>query len=194
MNQHIEFLGDSVLYLRPVELSDVPNLQRWINDPEVRRFLKIHVPMNTEAEKGYVESLSNNSGSSVTLAIVLRDGDRHIGSVAFHRINWKNREAETGSVIGEKDCWSKGYGFRAKMLLLGYGFNELNLHRVSSRVYDFNSRSRRCLEKCGYIQEGTSRKQIFRDGEYHDVYNFGILRDEFLPVWQKYQQQESKGE
>ncbi len=189
----VVFLGDDVLYLSPVEEGDIVRMQRWINDPEVWQFLAMYMPMNFRVEKKYFETMYE-SPNEIPLAIVLREGNQHIGSIALHKIDWKNRFATTGMLLGGKDFWGKGYGSRAKILLLHYAFAELNLQRIKSRVYSFNERSQNALKKCGYVQEGVSRREFYRDGKYHDVLEFGLLREEFEPVWQKYLEENKKGE
>jgi RimJ/RimL family protein N-acetyltransferase len=178
----VVFLQGNKVCLRPIEISDLGNLHRWINDPEIRQFLKNYTPLNLQAEREYIEALTSRK-NDISFAIVKREGNEHIGSIALHQINWKDRLANTGTMIGEKQYWGQGYGTEAKLLLLRYAFDTLNLHRVCSKVYDFNSRSLAYAKKCGYVQEGVMRKHIFRDGNYHDVVFFGVFREEFEAAW-----------
>ena len=84
-----------------------------------------------------------------------------------------------GIIIGEPEQLGKGYGTEALMLLLGYSFDELNLHRVFLRVVDFNQRAIESYLKCGFSKEGRLRDAIFLDGDYHDVVVMSILEEEF---------------
>ena len=63
--------------------------------------------------------------------------------------------------------------------MLGYGFNQLNLHRIFLTVLSFNARAIRAYEKVGFKKEGVFREHIYRDGKYHDVYYMGILENEW---------------
>ena len=112
------------------------------------------------------------------LAIETAEGV-HIGNVGLHRIDWKNRNAEPGIAIGEKEYWNRGYGTDAIRTLLGLAFREMNLHRVFLRVDADNARGIRCYEKAGFRQEGTLREAVFKAGIYHDQYVMSILRSEF---------------
>jgi RimJ/RimL family protein N-acetyltransferase len=38
---------------------------------------------------------------------------------------------------------------------------------------------RRVYEKCGYRHEGTARRKGYRDGTWHDVEYYGILREDW---------------
>jgi len=73
-----------------------------------------------------------------------------IGNTGFHRIDWLNRWAELGIVIGEKTYWNQGYGTEAVQAMVAIAFTLLNLNRVQLEVYDFNHRARRAYEKAGF--------------------------------------------
>ena len=172
-------LGQTVR-LRAIERDDLPTFVRWFNDPEVRRYLLMYMPMSlAEEEKWFEEQLQKRD--SRIFAIEAIDGDQpvHIGNIGIHDIDWKNRMTEVGIAIGEKDYWGRGYGSDALKTLLHFAFQEMNLHRVQLRVHDYNARAIRCYEKCGFQHEGRQRQALFRDGEYHDVLLMGILADEF---------------
>jgi ribosomal-protein-alanine N-acetyltransferase len=174
------FLIGETIYLRPLELDDLDRCQTWLNDPEVRRFLSPIRPLDQIAEKAFLEELHKKS-ETIILAIVLKDGDRHIGNTGLHHIDEVNRAAEFGIAIGEKDCWQRGYGTEVTRLVLDYGFNTLNLHRIYLRVHGNNPRGLATYQKAGFRQEGLMRQALFRDGEYHDVIFMGLLREEFQP-------------
>jgi RimJ/RimL family protein N-acetyltransferase len=112
------------------------------------------------------------------LAIETSDG-LHIGSLGLHAINWKDRCAELGIVIGDKAYWGQGYGTDAIQTLLSLAFGEMNLHCVVLRVDADNARAIRCYEKSGFQQEGISRHAVFREGTYHDQYVMSVLESEF---------------
>lgn len=171
------FLIGERLYLRPVDETDAAVCQRWMNDPELRPLLERRFPLTMMEERRWLECESPND---VILAIVLHEGNRHIGNIALHRINWVFRSAVSGTMIGEKDCWGKGYGTEAKLLLLRYAFLTLGLHRVTSQVYATNERSLRCQLHCGYTEEGRKRKEVLINGEWVDVIVLGVLADEWI--------------
>jgi RimJ/RimL family protein N-acetyltransferase len=104
----------------------------------------------------------------------------HVGNLGLHRIDWKNRSAVFGIVLGEKSHWNKGFGTKAARTILRFAFTELNLHRVELEVFAFNPRAQRCYEKAGFTREGTRREAIFRDGHYHDEHVMSILQEEYF--------------
>ena len=62
---------------------------------------------------------------------------------------------------------------------MGYGFNQLNLHRIFLMVISSNPRAIRAYEKVGFIREAVFRKHIYQNGEYCDDHLMGILESEW---------------
>jgi len=167
--------------LRGIERSDLPRFVQWLNDPEVIPGLLIVTPLTLAQEEHWFERVLSGAAEEAPLVIEVFSSERWlpVGNIGLHKINWREREAEFGIVIGEKDFWSKGYGGDAIRLLLGYGFNQLNLHRIFLRVHADNPRAIHCYEKIGFVHEGRLRQAHFSNGSYVDVLIMGVLRSEW---------------
>jgi diamine N-acetyltransferase len=163
--------------LRRIEREDIPTFVRWFSDPDVREFLLLNRPISVAEEERWFEAQLQATDSEI-FAIETNDGV-HIGNIGLHDINWTHRRAEMGIVIGERTFWGKGYGSDAIDVLLRFAFHELNLHRVSLKVYEDNARAIRAYEKCGFKHEGRLREAIYRKGSYYGEMVMGILRPEF---------------
>jgi len=87
-----------------------------------------------------------------------------------------------GIGIGDKAYWGRGVGTEVMNILLRYVFTELNLHRLSLTVFEYNQRAIRLYEKCGFKIEGINREYHFRDGRRWDLVSMGILREEWLAL------------
>lgn len=180
----VVFLRGKKTTLRPLQESDIPLLKKWVNDPEVRQFLKRIVPATDKHEHEWLERLHKSTDKEVVLMIEVNG--RPIGTMGIHGINWKDRTAGTGAMIGEKEFWGKGYGTDAKMALLNYAFNTLNLRKITSRVVAPNKRSLAYSLHCGYRIEGRLVKQIFAFGGYQDIIFLGLFKNQWLPYWEAY--------
>ncbi len=112
------------------------------------------------------------------LAIETESGE-HIGNISLENIQWKDRQATLGIVIGAKEYWGQGYGTDAIRTLLRFAFEELNLNRIQLSVFDFNERARRCYRRCGFQEEGRLRQAHYTEGRYHDVILMAILREDW---------------
>jgi len=164
--------------LRAIEREDIPTFVRWFNDPEVRRYLEMYMPMSKAEEEQWFERYLKDDNSRF-FGIETCDGVL-IGNVGLHSIDWKNRSAVLGVVIAEKEYWGKGYGSDAITTLLSFVFGEMNLHRIHLSAFEFNERAIACYEKCGFRHEGRAREAMYRDGRYHDSMHMAILRQDFF--------------
>lgn len=164
--------------LRAIEREDIPTFVRWLNDPEVRHYLEVYLPMSQAEEERWFERQLEDDSSRV-FGVETEEGVL-IGNVGLSDLDWKNRSAFLGIVIAEKEYWGRGYGSDAIVTLLGFAFGEMNFHRIYLSVFDFNQRAVRCYEKCGFRHEGRAREALFRDGRYHDALQMAILRQEFF--------------
>ena len=178
-DNNVVFLAGKRVNLRPIEKEDIPNLERWINDEEVRRNLTAFLPMNRADEEEWIDSISKRKGMDITLIITVKD--KPIGTIGFHKISLTDRNASLGIGIGEKSYWGKGYGTEAITLILRYAFNTLNLRKICLSVFAFNERAIACYEKCGFKEEGRLKEQRFRDGKYHDEVRMAVFADKWQP-------------
>lgn len=180
----VSFIGKLVC-LRPMSReTDLERCFAWVNDSEVTQFLSMDPPVTREEEEKWFGGLIEHKDNKV-FAIETLDGV-HIGNIGLHHIDHKHGTAISGTFIGDKRYWGKGYGTDAKMLLLNYAFNALNLRRIVSEVLAFNGRSAAYNTKCGYKEEGRMRQHIFKNGAYHDLIIMGVLKEEWLPLWRSY--------
>jgi len=174
------FLSGKRLHLRALETEDLDRCRRWVNDPDIRQFILNQMPFDEIGERQWHESRDRGQfRTDITLAMVLKKGSRHIGLTGIHHIDWINRTASTGAIIGEAAYREKGYGSEAKAIVLQYAFDTLDLHRICSTVLATNLRSLAYLKKSGYRQEGVLREHIYRNGERVDEIQLGILAEEW---------------
>jgi len=172
------FLIGERIYLRPLEEEDLDRCMRWINNPEITANLERRLPMSRTLEQEWLTG-QYKSEKGFSLAIVLKDGDHHIGNCGLHSIDYVNRNAEFGIMIGEKEQWGKGYASEAARLIINYGFNQLGMHRIFLHVYSHNERAQRVYEKVGFRLEGSMRESYFRGGRYYDTLIMSILESEW---------------
>jgi len=167
--------------LRKMTREDTELYHKWRNDVEVMHstnpYLDVY-PM--EATKDFVDHVILGSLTAKSYILVEKGNEKPIGIVSLINIDYKNRNAECIIDIGEKEYWGKGYGSEGLKLLLDYVFYELNLHRVSLKVFSFNDRAIRLYTKIGFQQEGSCRQSLYRSGEWHDIILMGLLQNEYL--------------
>ncbi|MBN2238899.1 MAG: GNAT family N-acetyltransferase [Dehalococcoidales bacterium] len=174
--------GNKVI-VRAVKRTDRDSLLKMFNDVEVTQYLAHYLPMTEMAEEKWIESHATSAqDTDLVMMIDAVDGEtpKTIGTVGLHRFNRKDARAEFSITIGETDYWSQGYGTEAAGLMVRYAFEQLNLNRLLSKVFDFNARSIRLHKKVGFTEEGRIREYTFKSGSYHDCLLFGLLRREWM--------------
>src|SRR5690606_33880262 len=116
----------------------------------------------------------------VVLAIIETESGIHIGNVALQSINWVSRNAEFAILLGNKKYWGGGYGEEAAKLIVEYGFNRLNLHRIYCGTFHDNNGMIRLAGKLKMKEEGRRREGFFKDGRFVDVIEYGVLKSEYF--------------
>ncbi len=177
----MNMLVGSRIRLRPIERSEIPLLAGWFNDHEITQWIQAVYPMTLGEEERWYDQMLQRPPELHPLMIDIStpDGWLPIGDCGFNQLSWVNRSAEVGIVIGEKRFWGQGYGRDALRLLLRFGFNTLNLNRISLLVHADNIRGIRSYEKAGFVHEGRERQGVYKNGEYKDVLIMSVLRSEW---------------
>ncbi len=174
------FLEGATIYLRPLSTDDLAGgYPNWLNDPEVSAHNSHHVfPYTLAQTKGYIESVQNDP-QNLVLAIVAKDGNKHIGNIALQHINLIDRNAEYAIIVGDKGYWGRGVACEASRLLLTHGFNVLSLHRIYCGTSSTNIAMQKLAIALGMQKEGCRREAQYKDNAYVDIIEYGVLKEEF---------------
>lgn len=176
------FQGKLVRLVAPDPDTDAEAFARWSRDSEYVRLLDTTParPWTARQTKEEIEKMLEQAPhSNFFFHIRTVPDNRLIGMVGLDGVSWTHGDTFLGIGIGERECWSKGYGTEATELVLRYAFTELNLYRVSLNVFEYNSRAIRCYEKVGFVVEGRQREFLNREGRRWDLIYMGILRQEW---------------
>ncbi len=180
--------GRLVMLRPPYKPSDMAFFQRWVNHPDIRPFLMTRPPYTMIAEEKYFDTIGDDGNITFTMCLV--DGTP-IGTTGLYKFHHADRTATTGTWIA-KPFWNQGYGTEAKLLLLNYAFDTLNLRKICSAAIAFNARSIAHNERAGYRIEGRRKKQMFRNGRYYDEVLLACFREWWWPKWQTYRRGKKK--
>ena len=173
-------IGNRIV-LREYRWEDLPEIRTWVNDPEVTGYLSdvFLFPNTMHDTETFLRKMIEGTSEMKGFIIADKETLSYIGQIDLIKIDWKNRNAILGIVIGKKAYWGKGYGREAIQLLQGFVFDSLNLHRLELDVFAFNQRAIKCYLACGFKEEGRMRQKKFANGQYWDIIKMGILKSEY---------------
>ncbi len=168
----------SKITLRDKRLADAPDDYTWQTDPELARLDATPLLTTTLAQylSDYTSQLRYSSSTRHQFAIETLDG-KHIGNCVYYGINETKGEVELGIMIGDRDCWDKGYGTDTVTALVSHIFHQTNLKRIYLKTLNSNSRAQKCFQKCGFTPYG----HLVKDG-----FSF-VLMEIYRKQWEKQQ-------
>jgi RimJ/RimL family protein N-acetyltransferase len=168
----LNIVGEKVA-LGPQTRALAPLLARWCNDFEVAVYSGDDLrPTAVELYEAEHEKSSKEWQSRQTaFTIYERATLRPIGIAEWRHIDQAHRTADYGILIGEKDCWGKGYGTETTRLMLEYAFTALNLHSVTLTTSSFNTRAIGAYTRAGFREFGRWRdSRRFGERVYDTVF------------------------
>ncbi len=133
-------------------------------------------PESMEGTRAWWEAVRGSDPGPFVIETL--DGGEPVGVCSLENVSARNRSAVLGIWIAEAH-WNRDYGTDAVRTLCGFGFREMNLHRIALSVYGHNPRGRRAYERAGFREEGRRREASFADGRFVDSIEMAILADEF---------------
>lgn len=143
------------------------NLRDYIPHPYTRHDAKV-----------FIEMILSNTPIT-TFAICYEEV--FVGVMGYNlQTDIYSHSAEIGYWLGE-EYWGKGIASKAILKVIDHAFNELDLRRLYTAVFDYNPASMRVLEKAGFQVEGRAIKSIIKNGKFHDEIKFGLLNPKYFP-------------
>jgi RimJ/RimL family protein N-acetyltransferase len=178
----VKILGKK-LALRAIEEGDLELLHKWANDPVTQDGLgELHFPSSVDFHRSWFQGLKDDRLNQRFAVDVPDVGIIGISSII--NIDWRNRHAWHGLVLGDDRHRGKGFGVDAIMATMRYAFDELNLERLDGAMIEYNSASvaTYCGPKIGWKEEGRRRNYYFRKGRYWDQIVVGVTRADYVDL------------
>ena len=147
--------------LRLFEESDIPKKVEWINNPENNQYLHYDLPLRIDKTTEWFRNKNNDS----RVDCVIEYNGQPVGLIGLLSIDKVNFKAEYYITIGETSCKRKGIATKATKAILEYAFRVLKLHKVYLTVDADNNIAKMLYEKCGFMQEGILKDDLYRTNE-----------------------------
>lgn len=169
--------------LRRYTLNDLEKHNKWLLDLEVTKFLDVPKQpsvLSEEEIKAWIELDSLNLNKNYKQRAVVTKEGKQIGWIDLNNIDKTSMGAEIGVVIGDKDCWGKGYGASAVIEGLKWGFLSLNLNNIWLRVDFDHIRAIYLYKKIGFKKIEVLHEDRMRNEKLINRIKMNITKAEFL--------------
>lgn len=163
--------------LRAIEREDLPALMEWRNQPEYRRFFREYRELSSLHQENWFENRVMRDNSTEMFSIIELASKELIGACGLCYIDWINRNADFSIYIGKDHLYiDEVYAIDAARVMIKYGFEELNLHRLWAEIYDFDVKKQRMFETLGFSFEGRHKEQHWTEGKWCDSLYYGYVK------------------
>ncbi|MBC7868206.1 MAG: GNAT family N-acetyltransferase [Gloeobacteraceae cyanobacterium ES-bin-316] len=177
MQQKFPLLKTERLLLREILQEDIPLVFKGLSHPDViKQFGVSYKTLEATQEQmdWYANMLKNDNGRC--WAICSKDNTIFYGVCTLNFWKKEHRKAETGYWIFP-EFWGKGIVSEAMRRVIAFGFEEMQLHRISAEVEDDNPASIAVLKKLGFEHEGTLRACEIKEGRFINLEIYAILNE-----------------
>jgi len=170
--------------LRALTPDDVGRMFEIRSDPRVLAYLGRDPDPDPEHTRERITEVITQIalGASIRWGIVSKATGALVGSSGLWRWDRPHRASEIGYELAP-EAWGQGLIGEVNHTILAWAFGPpMRLHRVEARIDPANERSRRALEKLGFVHEGTLRQSWFHGAEVSDTGVYGLLAGELRPA------------
>ena len=165
--------------LRAVEAEDLEQLKHWRNLPAFRRNFREVRELGSESQQRWFAALQSNTSRDFMFSIINLETGALIGACGLLYINWIIRSADFSFYIGKDGAYidKQGYAADAASLLINYGFDTLNLHKIWMELYEFDKAKIDFFkEQFQFETDGTLRDNCFEEGRYWNSLIISLIR------------------
>lgn len=176
--------------LEPMSLEHVDGLAAVGLDPELWRITATNIANRDDLAIYVRDALAaQKAGSALPFVTVLKSENRVIGSTRFANYDGPSRRVEIGWTWLAAPWQRSGANVEAKLLMLTYAFEVLDLNRVEFKTDAINDKSRTALLGVGAKEEGTMRRHmVLWNGRIRDSVYFSVIREEWPDVKRRLQE------
>jgi len=155
------------------------------NEEEIKAFFGVEEQGLLHYREMHEQGMDTHRFSLFFFLIIEKRTGRPIGECGFHTWNSKHRRAELFYLLRDEAHKGKGYMKEALPLVISYGFEVLQLHRIEALVDKANAPSLRLLQGAGFQFEGIMREDYVVDGQNVDSHCYSLLQHEWPAAMHK---------
>lgn len=167
------------LYLTDIKENHLDTIYKWKNDFDLNDLvIAPPFPVSYSAVQQWLQD-NQKDRNQLLFGVFCHGSHQFIGIARLMFIEWIGRTADIGLYIGDRNYRGKGLGTEIVNTILSYGFERLNLRKLSLRVLESNIPAVKCYESCGFTREGCLVNHYWINGGYQNVLLMSIFSDKF---------------
>lgn len=171
------------LFLRPLQVSDAEAMWSYVSDPDFPKYMTWEAHKDINETKEFLQGKEKEFADAKSVVWSIFMNDAFVGLIGLEGVKRylntvKTDRAELGYWLGSK-FWGQGIMLEAGKAVLRFGFEEMELHKVTVGHFSENPQSQRVIEKLGFRLVGLQKEHFHKNGKWHDHYVYEMLRNEF---------------
>jgi len=166
------------LEFKKIKADDLEMVLKWRTMPEVTKYMYTDFEPSMEKQKQWYDRISHDTSRRDW---IIRVDDEPVGVLSIVKIDPVNRRCEWAYYLGSPNVRGKGIGKNVELNVHEFVFGSLGLNKLCCEVLKSNDLVVKIHEKYGSVVEGNRRQQIYKNGEYLDIVEMGLLRED----WEK---------
>ena len=173
-------LSGKTVGLRAVEESDLEQLLKWRNQPEFRQFFREYRELGMTNQRIWFEQKVVKDEHTRMFSIVDLYTGELLGACGLCYIDWQNRCADFSIYIGKGKVYiDEKYAMDAAQIMMQYGFEELNLYRLWTEIYEEDEKKKDFFNRLGFAHEAIHKETHWTGGRWVDSWFYRLLESEY---------------
>ena len=167
------FLTTDRLLLRKISMADAEDIFELRTNEAAMKYINKPKVLSIDDAKEIINKM--NEPDRIQWGITLTTENKIIGTIGFHRIEKEHYRAEIGYML-DPQYWNTGIMSEAITKVIGFGFNEMNLHSIEAIINPGNIVSGKLLKKFNFIKEAYFKENFFFEGNFFDSEVYSLLK------------------
>ncbi|MCP3029126.1 GNAT family N-acetyltransferase [Halobacillus sp. A5] len=138
-----------------------------------------HYPLTYEQLDNYIHEANKQDSTTFIYKAVDLNTNQTVGHIGLKNIDRHNRSVRVGKVLVYKEARGQGVGRRMMEEILSIAFLQLDMHKVTLGVFDFNKPAVQAYKNAGLKIDGLLRDHRRFENEYWSLFEMSIL----YPEW-----------
>lgn len=181
-------LSNEIVELVPINESHIVGLFEAAQYPEIWTHMSIELKTHEDVKKYVIDGMEKaKKGTDFPFVIFEKSTNRIVGSTSYMDISTVHKRLEIGSTWLTPSVWRSAVNTNCKFLLLQYGFEQLDLHRIQIKTGHENIQSQKAIERLGAVKEGVLRNHMIRkEGNIRHTVMYSITNEEWPLIKERF--------